>query len=90
MGLLVSRYSFGRDFRRGESSMKKVMFILIASGLIVSCAQKPQYNEALLEKYPGCYHGNFKIYKKCVSKNEAGDKTTAVELENTAYPGQYK
>lgn len=72
--------------------MKHLLLLstLIASAALISCAKKPKYDDAMLEKYPGCYHDNFKIYKKCIMKNEAGEKTTAVELENTAYPGQYK
>lgn len=62
---------------------------VLAVGLLASCSSKPKYNDAMLEKYPGCYHDNFKIYEKCIQKNEAGDKVTAVELENKAYPGQY-
>ncbi|NQY99199.1 MAG: hypothetical protein HRT45_00850 [Bdellovibrionales bacterium] len=62
---------------------------IVSLGLLASCAGKPKYNDAMLEKYPGCYHDNFKIYQKCIQKNEAGEKVTAVELENTAYPGQY-
>jgi hypothetical protein len=64
--------------------------LLLSSLVFVSCAgKKKQYDEAMLDKYPGCYHDNFKIYQKCIKKNEMGEKTTAVELENTAYPGQY-
>jgi hypothetical protein len=44
----------------------------------------------MLEKYPQCYHSNVKLSNKCIEKNEAGEKTTAVELENTQFPGQYK
>lgn len=68
----------------------KLMLILAAFLAMAACSQKPKYDDAMLEKYPKCYHGNFKIYKKCIEKNEAGDAVTAVELENTAYPGQYK
>ena len=73
---------------RGEF-MKKIFFVITLM-LIASCAGKPKYDDAMLEKYPKCYHQNFKIYKKCIEKNEAGDAITALELENTAYPGQYK
>ncbi len=69
--------------------MKLILFFA-AVLTAVACAKKPKYDDAMLEKYPKCYHGNFKIYKKCIQKNEAGDPVTAVELENTAYPGQYK
>ena len=72
--------------------MKIVKLLAVFCGLLAlfSCAGKPKYDDAMLEKYPGCYHDNFKIYQKCIQKNEAGEKVTAVELENTAYPGQYK
>lgn len=70
--------------------MKWNLLVVLAVTLSLGCAQKPKYDEAMLEKYPKCYHGNYKIYKKCVEKNEAGEAVTALELENTAYPGQYK
>ncbi len=58
---------------------------------LTGCASnEKQYNDAMLEKYPGCYHKNFAIYEKCIQKNEAGETTTALELENKAYPGQYQ
>ena len=44
----------------------------------------------MLEKYPFCFHNNVKLSNKCIEKNEAGTKTTALELENAAFPGQYK
>ncbi|MEO0336044.1 MAG: hypothetical protein AAF202_06610 [Pseudomonadota bacterium] len=69
--------------------LSAIVASILGLGLLVSCASKPKYNDAMLEKYPGCYHDNFKIYEKCIQKNEAGEKVTAVELENTAYPGQY-
>ena len=56
---------------------------------LASCTSKPTVNKALLEKYPACYSMNVNISNKCIEKNEAGDKTTALELENTQYPGQY-
>jgi hypothetical protein len=69
----------------------KLKAILMVAGLMgMGCAQKATYDDAMLEKYPKCYHGNMKIYKKCIEKNEAGEAVTALELENTAYPGQYK
>lgn len=57
---------------------------------LAACASKPKLDKAALEKYPQCYHGNVKISAKCIEKNEAGESTTAVQLENTAYPGQYE
>lgn len=68
----------------------KWILIVSAALTITACANKAKYDDAMLEKYPKCYHGNFKIYQKCIEKNEAGESVTAVELENTAYPGQYK
>jgi hypothetical protein len=64
--------------------------LAIALAAIVSCASKPAIDPAMLEKYPQCYHANIKLSKKCIEKNDAGEKTTATELENTAYPGQYR
>lgn len=61
------------------------VFVLTAS----ACASGPTLNKAGLEKYPQCFSHNIKIANKCVDKNDAGEKTTAVQLENTAYPGQY-
>ena len=61
-------------------------FALVALG----CASGGGYDDAMLEKYPKCYHQNVKIYQTCVSKNEAGEKVTALQLENSAFPGQYK
>ena len=55
-----------------------------------ACASKPKQNNAMLEKYPQCYHQNVKLSNKCIEKNEAGEATTAMELENKAFPGQYK
>lgn len=66
-------------------------FVLALSVGLTGCASnEKQYNDAMLEKYPACYHKNFAIYQKCVEKNEAGEATTALELENKAYPGQYQ
>ena len=55
----------------------------------IGCASTPARPKNL-EKYPQCYHINPKISKRCVDKNEAGESTTALQLENTAYPGEYK
>jgi hypothetical protein len=57
---------------------------------LAACASKTTQNNPMLEKYPQCYHSNVKLSNKCIEKNEAGEKTTAVELENTQFPGQYK
>ena len=70
--------------------MKKVILICLPV-LFVACANKAtQKDNPLLEKYPQCFHTNVKISNKCIDKNEAGEKTSALEVENTAYPGQYK
>jgi hypothetical protein len=58
--------------------------------LLAACKTAPSLNKAGLEKYPQCYHHNVKIANKCIEKNDAGEKVTAGELENTAYPGEYK
>jgi hypothetical protein len=71
------------------TSLSLSMYLLL-SLLAFGCASKPKYDQAKLEKYPACYHHNFKIYEDCIKKNEAGKSTTALELENKAYPGQYK
>lgn len=67
----------------------KTLFGLCAALLLSACASGP-YDDAMLEKYPGCYHKNVKIYDKCIQKNKEGTPTTAMELENKAFPGQYK
>ena len=70
--------------------MLKKMGLLIFAMAFSACAAKPTYDEAMLDKYPKCYHQNIKIYQKCIKKNEAGEAITAIELENKAFPGQYK
>lgn len=70
--------------------MKILIAILSSSFLIGGCASKNKLDSAALEKYPQCYHKNVKISNKCIEKNNAGENVTAVQLENTAYPGQYK
>ena len=71
--------------------MKSLIFLFAVPFLFTGCmtAPKPD-NNAMLEKYPGCYHKNQKIVAKCIERNEKGTPTTAVELENTQFPGQYK
>lgn len=64
--------------------------ILLLPFLLGACAGGAKYDDEKLDKFPKCYHANVKIYQKCIKKNEAGDPVTALELENTAYPGQYK
>lgn len=68
--------------------MKFALALAVLS--LAACASKPKLDKAALEKYPQCYHANVKISAKCIEKNEAGESTTAVQLENTAYPGQYQ
>jgi hypothetical protein len=70
--------------------MTKLVLLFSLPLVFASCASKPKVDKALLEKYPACYNMNVNITNKCIEKNEAGDKTTALELENTQYPGQYK
>jgi hypothetical protein len=70
--------------------MKNFACILSMALTFTACAHKPKSNSAMLEKYPACYHKNEKLAKRCIERNEAGESVTALELENTAYPGQYK
>lgn len=70
--------------------MKFLTATILSTLFLAGCASEPKYDDAMLEKYPKCYHDNFKIYQKCIQKNQKGDEVTAMELENTAYPGQYK
>lgn len=71
--------------------MNRVLIALFAAALILpACASKKKNNSAGLEKFPACFHRNEKIVNKCIEKNEAGEATTALQLENAAYPGQYK
>jgi hypothetical protein len=68
----------------------KISTLGLGLALVPACTSAPKHDTAMLEKYSHCYHKNVKISKKCIEKNEAGEKTTAMELENTAFPGQYK
>lgn len=70
--------------------MKKALLISTLLLLAAGCAGKNKLDSAALEKYPHCYHKNVKISNKCIEKNNAGENITAVQIENTAYPGQYK
>ena len=70
--------------------MTKLFALSLAILAVSACASKDKHNHAKLEKYPACYHKNVKIVNKCIEKNEAGESVTALQLENTAYPGQYK
>ncbi len=69
--------------------MKSVLLLAACMFLISGCASKAKIDDAMIEKYPFCYHKLMKIVNKCIDMNEAGKKTTALELENAAYPGQY-
>ncbi len=69
--------------------MKYAVLTVLALSF-VACASKKKQDADGLEKYPACYHKNVKISKKCIEKNEAGENVTALQLENSAYPGQYK
>ena len=58
---------------------------------LAGCAHKSTtVDAAKLEKFPQCYNKNVKLSNACISKNEAGESVTAMDLENAAYPGQYK
>ena len=70
--------------------MKYIVLLLSFSFSLASCSSKPTYDPAMLEKYPACHHINMKIYQMCIQKNEAGVQTSALDLENNAYPGQFK
>ncbi len=69
----------------------KNLIILVGLPLIIgACASSTKQNNAMLEKYPACYHQNLKLSNACIKKNEAGETVTALQLENAAFPGQYK
>ncbi len=70
--------------------MRITLIFLSAAVLFTGCAGKKKLNASGLEKYPLCYHKNVKISNACIMKNDKGETVTAAELENTAYPGQYK
>jgi hypothetical protein len=71
--------------------MYKVLLVAVLALTFTACRSKEKkHDAAALEKYPQCYHKNVKISNKCIEKNEAGENVTALQLENTAYPGQYK
>jgi outer membrane murein-binding lipoprotein Lpp len=70
--------------------MKITFGILFSTLLLSACASHAKVDSAGLEKYPQCYHINPKLSKVCIEKNDAGEHVTAVQLENTAYPGQYQ
>ncbi len=70
--------------------MQKLILILAVPFLFISCASKTKIDGAMLEKYPVCYSKVVKLANKCIELNESGKTTTALQLENAAYPGQYE
>lgn len=71
--------------------MKLVLSVSVLAFSLTACRSGgKKLDHDKLEKYPACYHKNVKISNKCIEKNEAGENVTALQLENTAYPGQYK
>ena len=70
--------------------MKNTLCLISLILFTMACASKKKLDSSGLEKYPKCYHKNVKISNKCIEKNEAGESISALEIENTAYPGQYK
>ena len=68
-------------------AMKSTAIFLGLSLLLIACAPKPVKDETvLLKKYPKCYHQSRKIFDMCVKLNEAGEETTALEIENNGLP----
>lgn len=70
--------------------MKKILVLAAVMLAAQGCRSKNKLNSSGLEKYPACYHKNPKISNKCIELNDQGKETTALQLENAAYPGQYK
>lgn len=71
--------------------MKIALVLFVPSILIFAgCASKTKVDFDKLEKYRHCNHHNPKLTNACIKKNEAGEHTTALELENKAFPGQYQ
>jgi hypothetical protein len=71
--------------------MKKTALVLVPFFAIATgCASKDKVDTDMLEKYRHCYHQNEKIVNACIKKNENGEYVTAMQLENAAFPGQYK
>jgi hypothetical protein len=66
------------------------IIILLQTVWIFGCASQSKVNHAKIEKYRHCYHQNVKLMNACIEKNEKGEEVTAMQLENSAYPGQYK
>lgn len=70
--------------------MKTIALVLSAACLLTCCVSKTKIDDSMLEKYPACYNKNIKIVNKCIDLNESGKVTTALQLENAAYAGQYQ
>ena len=66
------------------------LFIVLQVLWISGCANKAKVDHAKIEKYRHCHHHNVKLMNACIEKNEKGEEVTAMQLENSAYPGQYK
>lgn len=66
------------------------LIILLQTLWIISCASQNKVDHAKIEKFRHCYHQNIKLMNACIEKNEKGESVTALQLENSAYPGQYK
>ncbi len=69
--------------------MKTIILLCSLPMILSACASKPKLDEAMIEKYPFCYHKLIKLANKCIDLNESGKHATALELENAAFPGQY-
>ncbi len=70
--------------------MAKLIFLTSVLLAFAACASKTKQNSEMLEKYPACYNKNVKLTNRCIELNEGGKSTTALQLENSAYPGQYE
>ena len=82
---------FTLNFALAPSLAPTLALALATTFLLCACNTKPtKLDAAGLEKYPQCYSKNIKLSTACISKNEAGGNVTAMQLENEAYPGQYK
>ena len=69
--------------------MKKFIIVSSLAVAFVGCSSSSKHDSAGLEKYPTCYHVRLKLEKRCIELNDSGKKTTVMDLENNAYPGQY-
>lgn len=79
MGNFLRELSWQRTLAFSASAL----LVIVAS----SCAQKQKTPDPdLVEKWPKCYHHNLKIFNECVKRNQAGQPTTALDLENNFLP----